>query len=79
MKKILIILALTLGVACTGHPGTANAQAKTDTVLICKSNSAHAYHCYECKGLKHCSHTLIKISKAQAIKMGYQPCKFCYR
>jgi methylphosphotriester-DNA--protein-cysteine methyltransferase len=78
MKRTLLILTLALGIACTGKMDTVKGQAPTDSVLICKSKSAYAYHRYECKGLKHCTYTIVKVTKAQAVKMGYRPCKLCY-
>lgn len=79
MKQVLIILTLVLHVACTSSAGSTGTQTKADTVLICKSKSAHAYHLYECRGLKNCTYTIIKLPKAQAIKLGYRACKICCR
>ncbi len=80
MKKILIILTLL----ASAHIGTAtpinsHLKARIDSVYICQSRSAYAYHSYECRGLSRCTHGIVKITKAQAIKLGYKPCKICYR
>ncbi|OCX54263.1 hypothetical protein BEL04_08375 [Mucilaginibacter sp. PPCGB 2223] len=79
MKQVLIILRLAFSVACTNPSSAAHAQTRADTVLICKSKSAHAYHLYECRGLKNCTYTIIKLPKTQAIKLGYRACKICCR
>lgn len=50
-----------------------------DSVYICQSKSAYAYHSYECRGLQRCTHRIVKIPKATAIKLGYKACKICYR
>ena len=49
-----------------------------DSVYICQSKSAYAYHSHICRGLARCTHRVIKITKEQAIKLGYKPCKICY-
>jgi hypothetical protein len=79
MRKAWLILILVLGIACTRGTGAVNVRAQVDSVLICKSRSAYAYHRYECRGLKHCTYTIVKLSRAEAVKMGYRPCKVCYR
>jgi hypothetical protein len=78
MKKAIFILFLLLGTA-----GIAGATGRithfvTDSVYICKSKSAYAYHQYQCRGLARCTHGIVRITKAQAIKLGYKPCKICY-
>jgi len=78
MRTLMILLGFAMGIACNNPTARANV-SQTDTVLICKSKNAHTYHRYECRGLKHCTYTVIKMTKAQAIKSGYRACKFCYR
>jgi len=47
-------------------------------VLICKSGTAYAYHARECQGLKQCTHTIEKVSLAEAKEMRRTPCGYCY-
>jgi uncharacterized protein YgiM (DUF1202 family) len=56
-----------------------NTKAVNETsVLICNSNSAYAYHKYQCRGLSRCRHTVSKVSVGEAKRLGYVPCKICY-
>jgi hypothetical protein len=79
MKKIIIVLSLLIGVS-VGNAATLKPYPKpaVDSVYICQSKSAYAYHSHECRGLARCTHGIVKVSKAQAIKMGYRACKICY-
>jgi len=80
MKKILLIAALLFSAAiCNATTVSASVRVKVDSVYICQSKSAYAYHSYECRGLARCTHRIVKITKAQAIKLGYKACKICYR
>lgn len=80
MKRILIILTLLLSISVSNLTAVVPfAKARVDSVYICQSRSAYAYHSYECRGLSRCTHGIVKITKAQAIKLGYRPCKICYR
>lgn len=80
MRKIIVILSLLIS-AGVGNAATIRPQVKTagDSVYICQSGSAYAYHSHVCRGLARCTHGIVKVSKAYAIKMGYKPCKICYR
>jgi uncharacterized protein YgiM (DUF1202 family) len=49
-----------------------------ESVLICDSNSAYAYHNHNCSGLNRCRHDVVRISIAEARKLGRTPCKICY-
>lgn len=51
---------------------------KKDSVLVCKSKSAYAYHKDYCSGLRRCKATVVKIPKSQAQDEGYRACKNCY-
>lgn len=55
-----------------------HADDKKDSVLICNSKSAYAYHKTYCTGLNRCKAGVSKISKKEASERGYRPCKFCY-
>ena len=49
------------------------------TVYICLSPYAYAYHKNpNCRGLRRCTHTIVKTTEKQAIRKGYRPCKICY-
>ncbi|HTD39877.1 MAG TPA: hypothetical protein VK671_04595 [Mucilaginibacter sp.] len=80
MKKTILIL-LTLIVASVGNAAPIKyvTRAAVDSVYICQSKSAYAYHKYECRGLARCTHGIVKITRAQAIKLGYRACKICYQ
>lgn len=49
-----------------------------DSVLICESSTAYAYHKSYCSGLSRCKATVAKIPKSQAEDMGRRACKMCY-
>lgn len=48
------------------------------SVLICVSKSAYAYHRYYCRGLNRCTHTVNKVKVSEAKALGYIPCRNCY-
>lgn len=76
MKKqiLLFFIFLISSAAAQATPF----QKAADSVLICQSRSAYAYHKYECRGLSRCTHGILKLTLEQAKKMGYKPCKICY-
>ncbi|WP_301345958.1 MULTISPECIES: hypothetical protein [Muribaculaceae] len=48
-------------------------------VYICTGPKAKVYHSTsKCKGLKKCSGSVKKITKAEAQKIGRRACKVCY-
>lgn len=76
---IAFFLLINGALACHPVPATVRGnKPKADSVYICKSASAYAYHTHICRGLAHCAHMIIKVGKADAIKFGYKPCKICY-
>lgn len=52
--------------------------ANQSTVLICVSSSAYAYHSYQCRGLSRCTHTITRVTIADAKGRGYRACQICY-
>lgn len=58
-----------------------SAFTQTQTVYICNSNKAYAYHIdRDCKGLKKCTHEVLTVSKSDAInKYGRRACGYCAR
>lgn len=52
---------------------------KEETVLICDSVNATAYHTHQCNGLSKCTHEVKTITLSEAKKLGYKPCGFCYK
>ena len=78
MKKSSLILVMLFSLAGAAKTIVPAVKARADSVLICQSKSAYAYHAYECRGLARCTHGVIKVTKAQAIKMGYRACKICF-
>ena len=81
MKKFILILSLLIGAGISqASPTFKPIKAAPDSVYICVSTTGHKYHNdRECRGLAKCTHEIRKVSKVQAIKMGYTPCKICYR
>lgn len=50
-----------------------------DSVYICRSSGAYAYHSHYCQGLKRCTHRIDKVTQKEAIRIGFEkPCGFCY-
>lgn len=78
MKKAYLLVMLFISLAQANFAATSVPKSATDSVYICQSRSAYAYHKTACSGLARCTHTISKITKAQAIKLGYKPCKICY-
>ena len=87
LKKILVLSAILIGFiayavttpSCTQSPA-AKEIGKTDSVWICNSTTAYAYHSSSsCRGLNRCTHGIVKVSASDAVnKMGRVPCKICY-
>ena len=77
MKNFIIILSVFVATSY-GFSKAPVAETSADIVLICQSNNAKVYHSRECGGLKNCTHKVIKVSKAEAVKMGRRACKRCY-
>lgn len=52
---------------------------KEEYVYVCVSGTAYAYHNKEtCRGLRSCTHTIKKVSYAEAKKMKRKACGYCY-
>jgi hypothetical protein len=80
MRKVIIILSMFISIAGTSY-ALANHCLKvtTDDVYICVSKTGHKYHGNnDCRGLRRCTHEIRKVTKGQAIKMGYSACNICY-
>lgn len=46
------------------------------TVYICQSTAAKRYHYSQnCKGLRHCTHTIVKTNVREAEAVGLTPCR----
>ena len=85
MRKLFILLSF-ITFTSSAHPDSHHhtrkfAQVKTQTyVYICNSSKAYAYHCnLNCPGLKHCTHSISKITLQEAENMGRSACRECYR
>ncbi len=81
MRKAILILSMLLNLSiANAAPIRYHIKVAVDSVYICVSPTGHKYHNdRDCRGLAKCTHEIRKVSKAQAIKMGYTPCKICYR
>lgn len=78
MKKVVLILSMLIA---TGYATPAKYFTRTsvDSVYICVSKTGHKYHSNrDCRGLARCTHEIRKVSKDEAIRMGYSACKICY-
>ncbi|MDP4267728.1 MAG: hypothetical protein Q8880_09895 [Bacteroidota bacterium] len=86
----LILLFLILFLSCD-HPVEKNSlfisskeqtpikQSDTNTVYICQSPYAYAYHKYiNCEGLTQCNHDIIKVTIKEAIRLKRTKCLKCY-
>jgi hypothetical protein len=51
---------------------------KQDSVFVCNSRSAYAYHSAYCSGLKRCKASVSKIPKTDAEAQGKKACGYCY-
>ena len=76
MKRLLtIVLLLSAQAAISSYTLP---QETCDTVYICVSPTAHAYHISrECRGLKKCTHQIKEVSVEKAVAKGYKKCKVC--
>lgn len=54
-------------------------QIPVSSVYICRSKSAYAYHTHVCGGLSRCRAQISQVSVSEAVRLGYVPCKICYR
>jgi len=80
IKKLVSIMFVLTMLSTTVFATTpAPHSRKTDSVYVCISTGSKRYHAYMCSGLRHCTHEVKKVTKAQAIRWGYTPCKICYR
>ena len=67
MKNKLIIISL--GILFN------SSTIENSTVFICDSPTAKKYHFNkECRGLNRCTHEIKKISKSEAVKIGFTVC-----
>lgn len=77
MKKRIFLIMLLISNANISITWAYQYNKEKEYVLICKSGT-YQYHTHMCKTLTHCVGGIVKITKYQAIKMGYRPCKYCY-
>lgn len=76
MKKVLLILALTLPLFIMKIEP--NASERVKTVYICTGPKAKVYHAIpKCKGLNRCSGE-IKAVSLETAKKTRRACKICY-
>lgn len=80
MKTVIVIFSLLINANIyNASPIKHFVKASVDSVYICVSKTGHKYHSNrDCTGLAKCTHEIRKVTKAQAIKMGYSACKICY-
>lgn len=82
MKVILLGLLLSLTLAFSTHTTLPNYLPKptTDSVYICVSARAYAYHRDKyCSGLQRCTHTIKYVSQTDAeTKYKRKKCRTCY-
>lgn len=71
MKKILWVAIIATLLSFTRG---------VEKVYVCDSKTSVAYHAInDCRGLNRCTHTIICITKKEAINdYGKRACKICY-
>jgi len=77
VKKHLVMLLILTSMRIGYAAPIVHAPRPVDSVYICMSGSAHKYHKYICRGLDHCTHTIKKVPKSEAVRLGYTACKIC--
>ncbi|HMG66459.1 MAG TPA: hypothetical protein VK588_02200 [Chitinophagaceae bacterium] len=85
MKRILLFLLLIAFIGTIANNGTNHktnyptVHPYADSVYICDSKSAYAYHISrDCSGLNHCTHGIYKVSLRDAEnKYGRVACQKC--
>ncbi len=74
MKTILPILLCFALYSCGGS----SSDDDSDTVTICLSEDAYAYHDHQCMGLDQCDGGTEEVTVEEAEDDGRTPCGFCY-
>ncbi len=81
MRRILllfVILTLNATAPVVAQKRKETTYKKEATVYICDSKTAYAYHTSaSCRGLNRCTHTIVKMTKSEAIRNRRTPCKVC--
>jgi hypothetical protein len=79
--KLLLSFLLTFTLFsgfCPRHAPLTDTQ--TEYVYLCEGPYSKVYHrSNECRGLSRCSTKIVKVTVAEAVKMGRRPCKIEYR
>lgn len=80
--KTFLSLSLAAMALFSGQRSAAvypSAPPVSDSVYVCMSGSAYAYHSGYCSGLKRCTHEVRKLKKKDALDRGFsKACSFCY-
>ena len=74
MKTILPRLLCFALYSCGGS----SSDDDSDTVTICLSEDAYAYHDHQCMGLDQCDGGTEEVTVEEAENDGRTPCGFCY-
>jgi hypothetical protein len=87
MKKLVLLSSIILVcLSCFAatpsvnpHNPPARVFKRETYVYICDSRGAYAYHSSkDCRGLNRCSHGILKVTLADAVKVYHRkPCKIC--
>ena len=81
MKRLILSLSF-LGLLAAGasvSQASRSLPVDEDTVYICNSPNAYAYHRNRgCAGLNRCTHGISSVSKSTAQSKGRSACKKCY-
>jgi hypothetical protein len=79
---IAILSPLFIGYQTNKYPPLNNSKFNynyQDSVLICDSENAYAYHAKWCTGLKRCTHQVKKVTLSEAKRLGFEKaCGYCY-
>jgi hypothetical protein len=92
-KKLMVVLFLLCCLLTGAFSGTlfskadsnyitvnTSAGVEADSVYVCLSREAYAYHCRNnCRGLRQCTHIVKRASIGYAqIKLNRRACGYCY-
>ncbi len=82
MRKSIIVLFMSALAVMPALPMTrqeSKACEAKQTVYVCTGPKSKRFHSSQsCRGLRNCSGQVVKMSKTDAQKAGYTPCKICY-
>jgi hypothetical protein len=80
MKQLLIAWVMLLTLMISKNNGAQTGRSIADSVYICVSARAYAFHDHLCSGLKNCTHEIRKVELKYAREtLNKKACKNCYK